>query len=93
MGIETYELLARVESVFGVPNPYNGKADTFVTVGDLYRYILEKRCRRPPVACLSATTFCAVRRGVMSAFEIPREQVRPKTSLETLLPSRGRRRA
>ena len=93
MRIETYELLAEVEQTFGVANAYNGRADTFDTVGDLYRYILQNRRPRPSVACLTASTFYRVRRGLMAALRVPKEQVRPNADIEAMLPSHGRRDA
>ncbi|WP_165230154.1 hypothetical protein [Aquisphaera insulae] len=91
MGIETYELLARVEEEFGVPNAFNGKADTFETVGDLHRYILLHRRPRPPVACLTAATFRRVRRGFGAVFGLPRDRLRPDSRVEDLLPRASRR--
>jgi len=76
-----------------VANAYNERADTFDTVGDLYRYILQHRRPRPPVACLTASTFYHVRRGIMTVLQSPRDRIRPDSKLEEFLPSQGRRKA
>ncbi len=83
MGIETYEPLADVARAFGVPNAYDGTA-TFVTVGNLYRYILERRRPRPPTVCPTGTVFYRLRRGLMTTAAVPRPLIRPA--------SRGRSR-
>jgi acyl carrier protein len=90
MGLDSVELVLKVEDVFGLSIPDQDAAG-LDTVGKLYDYVLTHRFQGKREACLSTVTFCKLRSGMMSALQIPRTSVRVSTELSTLIPDRRRR--
>jgi acyl carrier protein len=100
MGLDGVELLMEVEDEFGITIDDDAPpAEGDVTVGDLYRHILEKLRAKGEVLgpdasakCLSSAAFYVFRRGLCDEFGLDRQRVRPSTRMEDLVPKADRRR-
>lgn len=86
MGLDTVELVLEIEDAFSIQIP-DAEASQIVTVGDLHKYIVAKL---DPTACLSASAFRSLRRAARSLGAT--ERLRPRDSIERLLPATRRRR-
>jgi len=89
MGLDTVELVMRVEDDFGIELP-DRMLDHVLTVGDLRRIVCGRLQTQSRACCWSQSTFYVVRRAIMDVVGIPREHVRSKTDLESLLPTHAR---
>ncbi len=91
MGLDTVELAMEVEESFGITIP-DSRACEMRTVGDLYSFILEETRdqQRDPNSCLSAATFYALRRRLMSHIENA-SSIRPRTEIAATIPIGSRR--
>lgn len=92
MGLDTVELVMEVEDAFDVEIP-DDRAGQMLTVGDLYDFIVESKrdVVDPRGICLSAATFFAIRRALISEIDILPRSLRPRTSVQATLPTTGRR--
>lgn len=97
MGLDGVELIMETEDRFGIAIDDSEYAE-LRTVGDLYRIVLSKlgppdsrRTNSEPTSCPSVLPFLATRRAIMSLSGAKREDVRPSSSLRTLLPLTRRR--
>src|SRR5262245_3819622 len=92
MGLDTVELVIRVEGTFGI-TILDEDAEKLLTVEDLNRYVLANLgvSGADTSPCLSAKTFYRFRRGLGDRFGIDRRGVRPASSLETLIPESNRK--
>jgi acyl carrier protein len=93
MGLDTVELEMVVEDTFGIRIP-DEDAGAIQTVGQLYEYICTHRPKHDqPGICLTAAAFYRLRRGLIACFGVERANIRPGTSLDSVVPVRGRRSA
>lgn len=103
MGLDAVELAIDVEDTFRIAIR-DEDYEKLRTVGNLYDYILAKLAakhaarsavvdgQREPAVCLTSAAFCRVRSALLPVVWAPRNQIRPSTSLATLLPVRSRRK-
>jgi acyl carrier protein len=100
MGLDLVELVMEVEERYAISID-DRDAEKIQTVGQLYEYVLAKQAQAqksapvaaaPQRACASAVTFYKVRRELVEFLDVPRESIRPSTSLALLLPDPGPRR-
>ncbi len=90
MGLDTVELVIRVEETFGISIP-DERAGRMQTVGDLYD-CLRKESSAGRRVCLSAAAFYAIRRAIRLRFGAP-DRLHPEDSVDAALPRSGRRAA
>ncbi|QDU47097.1 Acyl carrier protein [Symmachiella dynata] len=90
MGLDVVELVMDVEEEFDIKVP-DGDYEFLATVGDFHGYICVKTQVKKSDVCLSSKAFLRLRRGLMSAIGIDREQVRLETPIDELVPISGRR--
>lgn len=82
MGLDTVEIVLRVEETFGVDLP-DDELGSVATVGDLYRLLLSRL--DGSYACLSSRAFYRVRKSMVEVLGVSRRSIRPSTELEALL--------
>jgi acyl carrier protein len=85
MGLDTVELVLRVEETFGLDLP-DDELESVATVGDLYKLLLSKL--DGSYACLSSRAFYRVRRSMVEVLGVSRRSIRPSTELQPLLGNR-----
>jgi acyl carrier protein len=90
MGMDTVEMVMAIEETFDITIP-NEQAEKIVTVGDAYRYILSRVKLDDSSPCLTASAFYRIRRALVDTVGVGREQVRPASSVDDLIPREGRR--
>lgn len=95
MGLDAVELIMEVEETFDL-SIEDDEYVRFKTVGDLHQFLVEKFAVMQELqvkagGCLSLAPFLDVRRTLVALANIDRSSVRPKTSLETVIPLRCRR--
>lgn len=83
MGLDSVELVLRIEEEFSIELPDGEIMDTR-TVGDLYRVVLSKLETTP--SCLSSKAFYRVRTALVECLGLPRRSIRPSTPLDSLIP-------
>jgi acyl carrier protein len=96
MGLDVVELVMEVEDTFGIKIA-DEEYERIRTVGDFHALIVEKTGgrnesksdagRRDPATCLSLVAFLQVRRAITSLLDVPRNLVRPTTSLNEIMPA------
>ena len=92
MGLDTVELVMKMEETFGIVID-DLDAERIGTVGQSYRYILDKLRLRQATPCPSARLFYRLRRGWMARPGIDRREIRPSARIDDILPKVGRRAA
>ena len=87
MGLDIVELVMEVEAAFDIAID-DRDAERILTVGDLFRYVLEKLELRDRVAhpCVSGAIFYRLRRALIDATGLDRRLVRPSARVESLVP-------
>jgi acyl carrier protein len=85
MGLDTVEIVLRIEETFGVDLP-DDELGSVSTVGDLYKLLLSRL--DGSYACLSSRAFYRVRRSMVTVLGVPRRSIRPSTELQPLLGNR-----
>ena len=83
MGLDTVELVMRIEEEFSIELP-DAELESVRTVDDLYKLILRRLDTQP--SCLSSKAFYHVRRSLVECLNLPRRAIRPSTPLDSLLP-------
>ena len=94
MGLDLVELVMDVEYTFGI-KVSDAKASECKTVGDLYDIVVEQlevKSFRAAPTCHSRRAFYALRHGLMTALQVPRQAIRRRSRLGQWLPWRQRRR-
>ncbi|MBI4602267.1 MAG: hypothetical protein HY721_09935 [Planctomycetes bacterium] len=92
MGLDTLELVLKVEERFGVVFPDDELASVR-TVGDLHGLVLRHLEPGGSAVCLSSRAFYRVRTALEPLCGRRRRELRPGVAMEALLPRPGRRRA
>src|ERR1700677_3880962 len=85
MGLDTVEIVLRVEETFGVDLP-DDELGSVATVGDLYKLVLSRL--DGSYACLSSRAFYRVRKSMVEVLGVSRRSIRPSTKLQPLLGNR-----
>ena len=93
MGLDTVELVLAVEDSFGI-SITDADAEQIRTVGQFHACILRKlNClTEPPARCLTAMAFYRLRAAIVELTGARREDVRPSTPLDAVVPLWGRQR-
>ena len=92
MGLDTVELVMRMEETFGIVID-DIDAEKIGTVGQAYRYILNRVRLSPDAPCQSAAAFYRLRRALVVRTGADRRSIRPSSRLDDFLPATGRREA
>ena len=90
MSLDTVELVMITEETFGLTIPERD-AEKILTVGDLYRYVLDRVSLSDVAGCLSSAQFYRLRRALMESLGVARERVRPAASIDDLISLESRR--
>ncbi|WP_263357163.1 phosphopantetheine-binding protein [Acidicapsa ligni] len=83
MGLDSVELVMRIEEEFGIDLP-DAELSSIRTVGDLYRLVMTKMQTGPSTRISRA--FYSLRRAMMACLGLPRNAIHPITKLAPLLP-------
>lgn len=87
MGLDSIEILMKVEDTFGIKIS-NREAERILTVGDFHDAVWRQLSGRPSSVCQSQRLFYSLRRSFAS---IAPAQITPETSTEILFPKANRR--
>jgi hypothetical protein len=90
MGLESLELLMKVEEEFGIKIE-NEDIQPILTVEQLHQLICQKYSRVSTDSCISQKTFDRLRNGLVSELQIPREQIVPNAATEEFFPETNRK--
>jgi hypothetical protein len=90
MGLDSVELVMAVEEQFGITIS-DEEAQEMRTVGDMYQCVLGKVMTTEKSSCLTQKAFHLLRRTAMQLFSVPRDQFRPDTQLNLIIPKDSRR--
>lgn len=86
MGLDTVELVMRIEDTFGIAIP-DPVASRLLTPNDVTDFILTQvEVSSEPLPCLPQQTFHLLRRSFMRTLHIPRRSFRLDAPLKTFLP-------
>lgn len=86
MGLDTVELVMRVEETFGIAIP-DEVASRLVTPDDMADFVLTQlEASGEPLPCLTQKAFQMLRRGFTRTLRVPRRAFRPDALLVELLP-------
>jgi acyl carrier protein len=90
LGLDSVELVLAVEDAFGI-EVTDEEAGNVYTVGDLHNLVVSKLSGQAARTCLTSAAFYRTRRGIIDVLSIDRRQIRPSTSLSTVIPRSHRR--
>lgn len=90
MGLDGLELIMAVEEKFGI-DITDEEATKVVTVGDLKRLVTAKLEVAVSDGCLTQRAFHLIRKKAIAEFGVLRRNLKPDTSLETIVPETTRR--
>jgi hypothetical protein len=90
MGLDAVELVMAVEEKFGI-NITDEEATKTLTVGDLKHLVRTKLDVADVDGCLTQHAFHLIRKNATAEFGILRRNLRPDTTLETVIPQTTRR--
>ena len=89
MGLEGVELIMDVEDRFRTSFP-DDQLEQMQTIGDLHDFIMSRIRTQHSDVCLSAAMFYPIRRILVDQLNVDRDNVRPATSLESLVEPESR---
>ena len=90
MGLDTVELVITVEENFGIHIP-DKDAQEITTVGQLVRYVQSTVRNEGEPTCATSHMFYRLRRELMTLLPLRRDEIRPETHMEVLVPRKLRR--
>src|SRR5687767_3678002 len=90
MGLETVELVIRLEEAFGITIS-DEVATRMTTPREVTDYIMTQVALADSSACLSQEAFYFLRRGFSNRLHLPRTAIHPDVPLQTLIPKHGRK--
>ena len=90
MGLDAVELVMALEETFGI-SITDEEATKTVTVGDLKRLVRAKLDVTDTAGCLTQRAFHLIRKNATAEFGVLRRNLRPDTTLETVVPQSTRR--
>ena len=88
MGLDSVELVLEIEEAFNVEIP-DADAQEIRTVGELI-HCVRSRLPRGPV-CLTSRTFYRLRREILQLLPLARDQIRPGSRVDEIIPKSKRR--
>jgi len=89
MGLDGVELIMDVEDRFCTSFP-DDQLERMQTIGDLHDFIMSRIRQQHSDFCLSAAMFYPIRRILVDQFNVDRDNIRPATSLESLVDTKSR---
>ena len=92
MGLDSIEILVKVEKTFGITIPDN-EAEKIITVGDFHDAVWRHLEPKHSEKCKSQALFYKIRQSAFNRLEFPKNDFKPVTSLNTIFPLEGRRQA
>jgi acyl carrier protein len=90
MGLDTVELVIKVEETFGIHIP-DKDAQEITTVGQLVSYVQSAVRNDTEPTCATSHIFYRLRRELMKLLPLSRHEIRPDANMEALVPQRHRR--
>ena len=90
MGLDLVELVIKVEETFTIQID-DRDASEIITVGQLYRYVLDRVDVQEGDPCLTSQAFYRLRHNFQTGLGVSRDRVRPCANVEELLPRAGRK--
>jgi len=90
MGLDTVEIVMRIEEEFAIDLP-DAELEQVRTVGDLHELVLSKLKTTTASSCLSSKAFYRTRLAIVNVLGTPKRSIRPATPLESILPIESRR--
>lgn len=90
MGLDAVELVMAVEEKFGI-SITDEEATNTLTVGDLRRLVRAKLDIADAGGCLTQRAFHLIRKNATAEFGVLRRNLKPDTTLETVVPRSTRR--
>ncbi len=94
MGLDIVELIFAVEKAFQI-HLEDAECERISTVGQLHELILSKLsgpvARLHPGVCMTSAAFYRTRRTIVDTLGLERRQIKPATTLDSLLPKPTRR--
>ena len=90
MGLDSVEILMKVEETFGIKIP-DVEAQNIVTVGDLHNAAWRHLSGKHSDKCQSQKLFYKLRRSFADKYEFPPQQLNPETSPDKIFPKINRR--
>jgi hypothetical protein len=90
MGLDSVELMIRLEDEFGIEIPEEAAARMY-TPRDVIEYVMAHVERGPARSCASQRGFHVVRRELVRQLPVDRDRVRPKARLSELIPREVRK--
>jgi hypothetical protein len=91
MGLDIVELILAVEDGFGI-HIDDQEAGNVLTAGELHALVIGKLENRYSSRCLTSVAFYRTRKGIVDTLGLDRRQVKPSTTLASILPRNGRRK-
>ncbi|MBN8857514.1 MAG: hypothetical protein J0H29_03935 [Sphingobacteriales bacterium] len=92
MGLDSVEILMKVETTFGIQIP-GRDAEKIVTIGDFHNAVWKQLAGRYNDRCTSQALFYRLRKTFSEKFNFPPAQLRPDTPPEEIFPKYRRRRS
>jgi acyl carrier protein len=90
MGLDSVEILVNVENAFGITIS-NYEAEKISTVGDIHSLVWRSIQGRESMRCKSQQLFYKLRYTLISKFQIARDDIALKASLNDIFPKENRR--
>ncbi|RYZ22076.1 MAG: hypothetical protein EOO10_21980 [Chitinophagaceae bacterium] len=92
MGMDSIEILMKVEDTFGIKIP-NREAEKILTVGDFHDAVWRHLSGRYSERCKSQGLFYKLRKSIAETFNFSPQQLRLDTSPNEVFPQQSRRQA
>ena len=91
MGLDSIEILVEVEKAFEIKIP-DQEAEKIITVGNFHDVVWLHVNHRQSNKCKSQGLFYKLRQSLVEVFHIPKESLKPDTSLNDIFPQEDRRK-
>ncbi len=90
MGLDSVEILVKVEKTFGIDIP-NLEAEKIATVGDFHDAVWRHITNKQNTKCTTQLLFYRLRKAVIETFDYPKQQFHLEASVNDIFPKRNRR--
>ncbi|PVD53097.1 hypothetical protein DC498_06965 [Terrimonas sp.] len=90
MGLDSVEILMKVENTFGIKIP-DHEAEKIITIGDFHNAVWKHLSGKDSEGCRSQTLFYRLRKGFQDYFNVPYSEILLNTSPENIFPEEKRR--
>jgi acyl carrier protein len=91
MGLDSVEILVKVENTFGINIP-DQEAEKIRTVGDFHNCVWKHLQGKYSDRCESQSLFYKLRQSVADTFNFPKQAFRSETALDKIFPHNNRRK-